>query len=269
MKNLAGRVAVVTGGGSGIGLGMAEAFAAEGMSVVLADVDATRLEGAVERVERAGAAGTLAVPTDVGDPDAVQELARRAVDAFDAVHVLCNNAGVSAIGYLWQTPIEDWRWLLGSNVLGVVHGLQAFVPLLLEQDEAHVVNTASMAALASSPGMGAYIASKHAVVGLSKALRADLSTRWPHVGVSVICPGEVASNLADSVRTLGRPQDVARVDALRQRLGEAMPARDVGAIVVDAIRERRFWVLPNGEPHLDAVDEEIDELRADAGRSGR
>ena len=264
MKSLAGRVAVVTGSGSGIGLGIAQACAAAGMNVVLADLDAARLDDAAARVGASGAPGVLTVPTDVRDPAAVSALAQRTVDAFGAVHVLCNNAGVSAIGYQWQTPLEDWQWVLGVNLLGVVRGIHAFVPLLLEQDEAHVVNTASMAGLIVSPGMGAYVASKHAVVGLTKALRSELAARWPHVGVSVVCPGAVATNLADNVRTLGRPQDAARVDALRENLAQAMDPREVGEIVVDAIRNRVFWVLPNGAPHLDLLDAELEELREQA-----
>jgi NAD(P)-dependent dehydrogenase (short-subunit alcohol dehydrogenase family) len=260
MENLEGRVAVITGGGSGIGLGMAEAFAAAGMRVVLADIGEDALERAVARVEAAGAAGVLAVPTDVRDAAAVDDLARQAVDAFGAVHVLCNNAGVSTIGYMWETPLDDWQWLIGVNLFGVVNGIRSFTPLLLDQDEAHIVNTASMVGLMTSPGSGPYCASKHAVVGLSKALRAELAIHWPHVGVSVMCPGEVATNIADGVRTKGAPKDLARVDALRQRLATAMAPLDAGHMVVRAMRERRFWVLPNGEAHLDAVRDEMNEL---------
>src|SRR5262245_15126051 len=150
MNTVEGRVAVVTGGGSGLGLGMAEAFAAAGMHLVLADIDAARLEPAVERVLATGARGALAVPTDVRDPESVVDLARRSVDAFGAVHVVCNNAGISAIGHQWQMSLDDWNAVLGVNLLGVVHGVHAFMPILLEQDEAHVVNTASMSGLVAS-----------------------------------------------------------------------------------------------------------------------
>jgi NAD(P)-dependent dehydrogenase (short-subunit alcohol dehydrogenase family) len=264
MKHLAGRVAVVTGGASGIGLGIAEACAEAGMYVVIADVDAARLETAVERVRTNGAPDVVAVPTDVGDRTAVAELARRSVDAFGAVHLLCNNAGISAIGRQWQTPLDDWNAVLAVNLLGVVHGVHAFIPVLLEQEEAHVVNTASMSGLIASPGMGAYVASKHAVVGVTKALRADLADRWPHVGVTLVCPGAVATNLADRVRTLGRPRDAAHVDALREQLAGAMPPREVGDMVVAAVRDGAFWVLPNGEAHLPLLDAEIEELRGEA-----
>jgi NAD(P)-dependent dehydrogenase (short-subunit alcohol dehydrogenase family) len=267
VKRLADRVAVVTGGGSGIGLGIAHACAAAGMRVVLADVDPARLDAAVAPVTASGAPDVLTVPTDVSDAASVASLARRTLDAFGAVHVLCNNAGVSAIGYQWQTPLDDWNWVLGVNLFGVVHGVHAFMPVLLEQDEAHIVNTASMSGLLPSPGMGAYVTSKHAVVGLSKALRADLAARGPHVGVSVVCPGAVATNLADNVRTLGRPRDAAHVDALRQNLATSMGPREAGAMVVDAVRNDEFWVLPNGAPHVDLLDRELDELRAAAHRS--
>jgi NAD(P)-dependent dehydrogenase (short-subunit alcohol dehydrogenase family) len=266
VKTLSGRIAVVTGGASGIGLGMAEAFAAAGTRVVLADVDGVRLERAAGQLRANGAPGVLAVPTDVRDAAAVAALAQRAVEEFGAVHVLCNNAGIAAIGHQWQISLDDWNAVLGVNLLGVVHGVHAFMPILVEQDEAHVVNTASMSGLIASPGMGAYVTSKHAVVGLTKSLRTDLAVRWPHVGVTVVCPGQVATNLADNVRTRGRPQDTARVDALRENLATAMPPRAVGDMVLDAIRERTFWVLPNGAIHLPALDAELAELRTDVPR---
>jgi NAD(P)-dependent dehydrogenase (short-subunit alcohol dehydrogenase family) len=268
VKTLSERVAVVTGGGSGLGLGMAEALAAAGTKVVLADVDEARLEQAAARLRAGGAPGVCTVPTDVRDPAAVTALADRALDAFGAVHIVCNNAGISAIGHQWQTPLGDWNAVLGVNLLGVVHGVHAFMPVLIEQDEAHVVNTASMSGLIASPGMGAYVASKHAVVGLTKGLRDDLAARWPHVGVTLVCPGQIATNLADNVRTLGRPQDTARVEALRQNLAGSMDPRVAGEMVVDAIRNRVFWVLPNGTPHLSALDAELAELHAEAERPG-
>lgn len=262
MEHLEGRVAVVTGGGSGIGLGMAEAFARHGMHVVLADIREDRLADAAARVEAAGAPGVLTVPTDVSDAAAVDELARRTVEAFGAVHVLCNNAGVSTIGYQWETPLEDWQWVIGINLFGVVHGIRAFTPHLAAQDEAHVVNTASMAGVMAAPGSAPYSASKHAVVGLSKALRAELAVRAGHVGVSVMCPGEIATNIPDNIRTRGTERDAGRIAAMRERLATAMPPSEVGALVVESIRQRRFWILPNGGTHLAAVRAEYEELLA-------
>jgi NADP-dependent 3-hydroxy acid dehydrogenase YdfG len=263
VKTLDGRVAVVTGGASGLGLGIAHACATAGMRVVLADVNTDRLDAAAAQLR---APDVLAVPTDVRDPASVADLARRTVDAFGAAHVVCNNAGVSAIGRQWQTPIDDWNWIVGINLMGVVHGVHAFMPILLEQDEAHVVNTASMAGLLPAPGMGAYVASKHGVVGLSKALRSDLA-RWPHVGVSVVCPGAMATNLPENVRTLGRPHDAEHVDALRENLAVAMDPIEAGEIVLDAVRENRFWVFPNGAPHVELLERDLDELRAEARRT--
>jgi NAD(P)-dependent dehydrogenase (short-subunit alcohol dehydrogenase family) len=263
MERLDGRVAVITGGGSGIGLGMAEAFGAEGMRVVLADVQAERLDAAAELVRAAGAPDVRTVPTDVRDPAAVDALAVATIDAFGAVHVLCNNAGVSTLGYQWDTSLEDWRWVFDVNVFGVVHGIRAFVPHLVAQDEAHVVNTASMAGLITSAGSAPYGASKHAVVGMTKALRAELAIRNAHVGVSVICPGEVKTNITENIRTKGGERDLARVEALRQRLTTAMEPREVGDMVVDAIRHRRFWILPNGREHLASMQADLDELFAD------
>jgi NAD(P)-dependent dehydrogenase (short-subunit alcohol dehydrogenase family) len=258
-----GRVAVVTGGGSGIGLALAMAFARAGMAVAVADRRGERLAGARRRVLAAGAPEVLACETDVARPAEVQALADATVSAFGGVHVVCNNAGMSTLGYLWETPLEDWRRLVDVNLFGVVHGLRSFVPLLLEADEAHVVNTASLAGLLTSPGSAPYSASKHAVIGLTRALRAELGLRWPHVGVSVLCPGEVATNLADEVATRGSARDLARVEALRARLATALDPSAVADAVLDAIRTRRFWILPNGAEHLDGVRAELDELLDD------
>src|SRR5947209_10611823 len=191
MDDLQGRVAVVTGAAGGIGLGLAEAFVEAGMRVAIADVDAARLDGARQKLGDAA----IAVPTDVTDPASVDALAAATLDAFGAVHVVCNNAGVSTLGYQWEIPLDDWHWLMDVNLFGVVHGIRTFVPILLEQGEGHVVNTASMGGLMTSAGSAAYSASKHAVIGLSKALRAELGIKSPDIGVTVMCPGEVATEM--------------------------------------------------------------------------
>lgn len=207
MQRLGGRIAVVTGAASGIGRALAELLVAEGASVVLADVD-------TEAVEKAAAdIGGVAVPTDVSDPASVQALADVALEHFGAVHILCNNAGVSGrFGRTWATSIEEWRWVIDVNVLGVVNGIRSFVPILLAQDEAHIVNTASAAGFEALPGMGPYAASKHAVLGLSEALRREIS---PHVGVSVLIPGGVVrSGIMSSERHLpSRYGDLPEPDA--------------------------------------------------------
>src|SRR5215831_2482088 len=151
MELAAGKVAVVTGAASGIGLALAERFARAGLDVVLADVERPALEAAAEKI--AGLGGkTLAVPTDVSDEAAVNALATAAVDRFGAVHVVCNNAGVTPVGDPWSGPISAWKWVLGVNLWGVIHGIRAFLPVLTAQDEGHIVNTASMAGLI--PGAG-------------------------------------------------------------------------------------------------------------------
>jgi NAD(P)-dependent dehydrogenase (short-subunit alcohol dehydrogenase family) len=191
VKTLAGRVAVVTGAASGIGLAMSEVLAERGSSVVLADIEEGALKEATVALERRRAS-VLPVVTDVTDPRSVQALADAAVERFGAVHVLCNNAGVSGrVGRSWVTPLEDWRWVLEVNVLGVVHGVRAFLPILLAQEEGHVVNTGSAACFESLPGMGPYGASKHAVLGLSEALARELLAAGAPVGVTVLVPGDV------------------------------------------------------------------------------
>jgi NADP-dependent 3-hydroxy acid dehydrogenase YdfG len=193
METLAGRVAVVTGAASGIGRALSELLIEQGASVVLADVEEGTLAATADELAAAG--GTvLAVPTDVADADSVQSLADAAVDRFGAVHVLCNNAGVSGmVGRSWMTPLEDWRWVLDVNVFGVVHGVRAFLPILLAQEEAHVVNTGSAACFETVPGMGPYGASKHAVLGMSEALRLELLAAGANVGVTVLVPGDVVN----------------------------------------------------------------------------
>src|SRR5215469_1711980 len=168
MELSAGKVAVVTGAASGIGLALAERFARSGLHVVLADVEESALAAAEQKVAALGVS-TLAVRTDVSDEAAVNTLAAAAVDRFGAVHVVCNNAGVSPVGDPWSGPISAWKWVLGVNLWGVIHGIRAFLPVLTAQGEGHIVNTASIAGLIPEAG-AAYDASKHAVVAISEDL---------------------------------------------------------------------------------------------------
>jgi len=188
MRELDGRVAVVTGGASGIGLGMARAFAGQGMKLVLADIESGPLAEAAAGLAADGA-DVLGVECDVSKAESVAELRDRALAQYGAVHVVCNNAGVagSAAGATWEAPLDEWDWVMGVNLMGVIHGIRTFVPVMVEQAApGHVVNTASMAGL--MPGMGIYGVTKHAVVALSESMHAELNGRDLPIGVSVLCP---------------------------------------------------------------------------------
>ena len=254
MKDFAGRVAVVTGAASGIGRGMAEAFAAAGMKVVLSDVRADALE-TTTRALRDGGATVEAVVTDVREADQVEALAQRTLEVFGAVHVVCNNAGVaSSSSLLWEAPLEEWRWHLDVMVMGVVHGIRSFVPILLEQgDEGHVVNTASMGGLITgSAPQAVYMTAKHGVVALTEGLQDQLAGVSDKVRCSVLCPAFVASEVFDNFETLrpetvptprATPEGAQVIDAMKGLLATGLPAREAGEIVLEAIREERFYVL--------------------------
>jgi len=254
VKELAGKVAVVTGAASGIGRALSDAFAAEGMHVVMADIEDDALEVAAKEV---GAGGTkvLAVRTDVSNGADVDALAARAVDEFGTFHVVCNNAGVGSGGTMWELTEADWAWVLGVNLWGVIHGIRAFVPRLVEQNEGHVVNTGSIAGLTSAPMMGPYNASKHAVVTISETLQRELALNASTVRVSVLCPGFVQTRIAESDRN--RPEhlrnpvesemnEVGR-ELLKQIIASGLPAAEVARQVVDAVKTERFYVLPHPE----------------------
>ena len=250
MEDFAGRVAVVTGGASGIGYALASAFAGEGMKVVLGDIEAPALDEAVGKLEATGAE-VIGVRTDVSDGAQVQALADAAVARFGAIHIACNNAGVGAGGLSWEAPLSTWEWVLGVNLWGVIHGLRAFVPILMQQPEAHVVNTASVAGLVGGPFMGPYNASKHAVVAITETLYHEMGLMAPHVKVSVLCPGWVRTRIAESARN--RPGDVADDGAedslmsgvLQPFIDNGMPPEEVASKVLGAIRAERFWILPH------------------------
>jgi NAD(P)-dependent dehydrogenase (short-subunit alcohol dehydrogenase family) len=259
VETLKGRVAVVTGAASGIGLGMAEQFARAGMSVVMADIEGPALRAAATTVEQHGA-DVLARVTDVSDLTSMQTLARETADRFGAVHVVCNNAGVGGGGDAWRGPIAAWHWVVGVNLMGVVHGVHAFLPLLEAQGEGHIVNTASMAGVGRG-ALGAYGATKHAVVALSEDLYLDQVARQTGVGVSVLCPGWVRTRIIESRRNwparLGpAPPDPEGSEEIRaivdQLIAEGMPPAAVADLVIDAVKAGRFWIFPHPEM-LDAV----------------
>lgn len=254
MDSFQGKVAVVTGAASGIGRALAGAFAAEGAAVVLADIEADPLEEAAAEVEGLGV-DALAVPTDVRDAAAVDALRDAALDRFGAVHVVCNNAGVSTGGRLWEHSVEDWDWLLGVNLMGVVHGVRAFTPTLIEQGEGHIVNTASVAGLLTPPFLGLYNVTKHAVVALSETLYGELAlVEGADVGVSVLCPGWVATRIHESHRNRPAADEVDGTegeDAFGAGFAEVaagliangLAPTAVAGMVLDAVRERRFYIL--------------------------
>jgi NAD(P)-dependent dehydrogenase (short-subunit alcohol dehydrogenase family) len=255
MKDLQGKVAVVTGAASGIGRALATAFAGEGMRVVLADVEATALDEAAHTVAAIGP-GAIAVRTDVSKGEQVEELAAAAERAYGAVHVVCNNAGVSVSGPSWTHTVADWEWVLGVNLWGVIHGVRVFTPRLLATGEGHVVNTASIAGLISGPGMGVYSVTKHGVVTLSECLHHELRMLGSEVGVSALCPAWVNTRILDSARN--RPAALEATapvlpgheqmeELARQLLAGGLPPARVAALVVDAVRTKRFWVLPHPE----------------------
>src|ERR1051325_4326893 len=206
MREFTGKVAVVTGAASGIGRGLAEACAREGMKVVLADVDESALSQAERELKDAGAL-VLSVRTDGSRAVDVEALARRTLDAFGAAHLLFNNAGVGAGTTVWESTLEDWQWVLGVNLWGVIHGVRTFVPVMLKQaDECHIVNTASMAGLTSGPALGVYKVTKHGVVSLSETLCCELAAMKSKIGVSVLCPAGVNTRVMDSERN--RPEEL-------------------------------------------------------------
>lgn len=251
----AGRVAVVTGAASGIGFAMSERFAREGMRVVMADIEEPALAEAAEVLIGRGAQ-VLPVPTDVASSEQVDALRDRALEAFGAVHVLCSNAGVTGLGRsLWEMTRSDWDWVLGVNLWGVINGIRSFVPVLREQDAAHIVNTASVAGLVAGT-LGPYSVTKHAVVALSEALYVQLLQYGAHVGVSVLCPGWVKTQILNSDRN--RPAELepppepdpawaAARELARQMVESGIEPVEVATQVVDAIRAGRFYVLTHPE----------------------
>ena len=240
-------MAVVTGGASGIGRALCLAFAREGMRVVIADLDGP---GMAETAAQAGAAGAraLAVPTDVSRLAEVQALADRAWRDFGAVHVLCNNAGVGVSGGLEAATHRDWEWVVGVNLWGVIHGLEAFVPRMIAQQQGgHIVNTASMAGLIASQGLGVYNTTKYAVVGLSETLSKDL--RPYGIGVSVLCPMGVTTRIRQSARN--RPAHLQNPTgppgSAVELIGRYLTPEHVAERVLRAVRDNRLYVITHEE----------------------
>jgi NAD(P)-dependent dehydrogenase (short-subunit alcohol dehydrogenase family) len=254
VQELRGRVAVVTGAASGIGLALAQRFAAEGMKVVLADVEARALRLAEDEL-RGKAADLLAVEVDVSKPDDLERLARETYAAFGAAHVVCNNAGVAVMGAVHEHSLADWEWVLGVNLWGVIHGVRAFVPRMLAGgQDGHIVNTASIAGLTTSPFMSVYNVTKHGVVALSESMYKEFQASGAPIGVSVVCPGLINTNIMSSSRNRperfaerGTPGDAARAwsEALAAGLSAGYPPSEVAEQIVQGIRDERFYILPS------------------------
>ena len=274
MESVEGKVAVVTGGASGIGLALAQRFLADGAQVVVADVEEKALdEAAAALADEHGADRVLAVPTDVREAEAVDALAAATFDRFGTAHVVCNNAGVGVGGLAWQVPADRWRWIVEVNLLGVAHGIRAFVPRMIDQGEGHVVNTASAAGLVTGYGMAPYYATKHGVVALSESLHFDLGLVGAPVDVTVVCPEWVRTKILLSERN--RPAGVSHMpglpespdDADEASLGEQLVAggidpADVADQVAEAIRVGRFWVLTH-DTTLDVARRRWDAIASD------
>ena len=269
MKDFEGKVAVVTGGASGIGLGMAKAFAGAGMRVVIADIRQDHLDGAVAAFQAVGQR-VHPIRLDVSDRAAFAAAAEEAVKVHGKVHVLCNNAGVNIIGTIEDARFEDFDWLVGVNLGGMFNGVKAFLPHLKAHGEGgHIVNTSSIAGIVAGPGTGLYSATKFAIRGLSESLRYELAPY--RIGVSVLCPGTVATNLNESKSI--RPQRFDTDDeALKAKRGEggALLARvlpagmspdEVGRKVLRGIEQNAFHILPHPE-FREEFKEAFDEILA-------
>ncbi len=256
MRDFTNKVAVVTGAASGIGKAMAQRFAAQGMQLALADIEQEPLFQFVDELRGTGM-HVICQRVDVSKPEDLESLAVRVYQEFGAVHVLCNNAGILPPGApVWKEPLASWHWTLNVNFFGVLHGVQAFVPRMLEANqEAHIVNTASLAGVTTRPLMSAYNVSKHAVVALSECLYAELQLTSPRVHVSVLCPAFSKTRLAESARN--RPEGVAAdpaasfgfYDALKKIVDEGTPPEEIADAVIEAVRDNQFWIFTH--PQLD------------------
>ena len=264
---LEGKTAVITGGASGIGLATAKKFAGAKANLVLGDIEEEPLARAVEDL-RADGARVIGVRTDVTVEDDVIALRDAALAEFSAAHVVFNNAGVAA-GATIGTPTKIWKWVIDVDLYGVIYGVNAFMPLFLEQNEGHVVNTASLAGLGGAPGMGPYCAAKFAVVGLSESLFQELLLMGSNVGVSVLCPGFVKTRIHESSRNM--PNELVSYNespaaqfiagAATQAVNAGIDAADVAALVEGAVTTNKFWIFPHERSALRTTELRLDWMR--------
>lgn len=271
MKDFKGKVAVVTGGASGIGRAMAEKFASNGMKLVLADIEQSALDKTAKEMRGKGAE-VLPLKTNVANADEMESLLKNTLDAFGKVHIVCNNAGVASAGLCWERTLTDWEWVLGVNLWGVIHGIRLFVPQMLKQgEEGHVVNTASLAGMISGPGMATYNVTKHGVVTLSETLFHELAALGSKVKVSVLCPAWVNTKIGESERN--RPAELANDPAstkrgpmedilektVRQLLISGLTPEEVAGRVFDAIENEKFYILMHPQ-YTSAVKSRFDAI---------
>lgn len=245
------KVAVVTGGGSGIGRGIARAFAGAGAKLVLADIEQGPLDATVNELTAAGHAA-VGVRTDVSKLAEIEALAEATMDTYGAVHVLCNNAGVGTAAPIGQTSLADWEWTLNIDLWGPIYGVKTFLPLMEKQGEGHLNSTASMAGLLATASLGAYNVAKHGVVALMASLERDLRVAKSPLRASVLCPGPINTNIVSSERN--RPAESAAQhietkqgerfwNMLTQTLSQGMDPDDVGRLVLSGVQTGRFWIL--------------------------
>ncbi|MFT7602426.1 MAG: NAD(P)-dependent dehydrogenase (short-subunit alcohol dehydrogenase family) [Acidimicrobiales bacterium] len=264
MKTLKDRVAVITGAGSGIGRALALGYAAEGCKIVVADVQADARDETVALLMADGVEA-IGVHTDVTDAESVEALATATIDRFGAVHIVCNNAGVGGGGLIKDQQLVDWKWVIDVCLWGVIHGVHSFLPHLRQQEEAHIMSTASVAGLMATTGLGPYNAAKYGVVATMETLHLEMdSDTESNVGVSVLCPGVVNTNIITAQRN--RPDHLKRQKktgaagkdaqkrnaAIAAALANGMQPADVAACVIDANKNDQFWVLSHPE-HLDDI----------------
>ena len=263
MKELRDKVAVVTGAASGIGRSLALRSAQEGMTVVLADIEASAL-ARTEAEMRALGATVLSVVTDVSKAEDVESLAQTTLDAFGAVHLLCNNAGVGKAGTIWEVSPSEWAWHLNVNLWGLIHGIRTFVPIMLEQDtECHILNTSSVTGVVAYPGLGVYQVTKAGIISLSETLYLELALCQAKIGVSVLCPGLVRTQIWDCERN--RPisefeqatgsaadaDNMVRKEGLKEAMTGGMDPDQVAECAFEAIQAEHFYILTHAaENHL-------------------
>lgn len=269
MKDLQGKVAVITGAAEGIGKAIARKAAGDGMKLVLADIDGSALDALTAELTEAGVE-CLPLRTDVSKAGEVDALADAAYEQYGAVHLLVNNAGVAIARTAWETTPKDWEWVMGVNFYGVTNGLRAFVPRMLEGGQpGHIVNTASIAGLLSMPALAAYNASKFAVVTVSEGLYHDLTLRKAPIGVSVLCPAWVKTRIAESGRHRAG-EGIAGASAQSQKMGLAVKQAVEGGIapeavaeaVFAAVREDRFYILTHQDSYA-GVKVRMDDILKD------